>query len=152
MWKNIEWGRLQMAIWRMGSACWITKATDTLRICNSYCCSSATVVARTPLNVTFRVLLCTEENLYIADRVWSVYCTGVFVERFSWIVFNRTVCLQVKPSGHYMYRTVVTICTAQWSLYVPPVQHSAIHVLPTHCIYVFCVDLRTNSHYVPIQH
>ena len=26
-----------------------------------------------------------------------------------------------RPSGHYMYRTVVTICTAQWSLYVPPV-------------------------------
>jgi len=26
------------------------------------------------------------------------------------------------------------------------------HVLPTRCIYVFCVDLRTNSHYFPIQH
>ena len=26
------------------------------------------------------------------------------------------------------------------------------YVLPTHCIYVFCVDLRTNSDYVPIQH
>ena len=26
----------------------------------------------------------------------------------------------VPPSGHYMYRTVVTICTAHWSLYVQP--------------------------------
>ena len=26
------------------------------------------------------------------------------------------------------------------------------HVLPTRRIYVFCVDLRTNSHYFPIQH
>jgi len=26
------------------------------------------------------------------------------------------------------------------------------YVLPTQCIYVFCVDLRTNSHYFPIQH
>ena len=26
----------------------------------------------------------------------------------------------LEPGGHYMYRTVVTICTAQWSLYVPP--------------------------------
>ena len=25
-------------------------------------------------------------------------------------------------------------------------------VLPTHCIYMFCVDLRTNSDYFPIQH
>ena len=35
-----------------------------------------------------------------------------------------TICtaqwsLYVPPSGHYMYRTVVTICTTQWSLYVP---------------------------------
>ena len=27
--------------------------------------------------------------------------------------------LYVPHGGHYMYRTVVTICTAQWSLYVP---------------------------------
>jgi len=27
-----------------------------------------------------------------------------------------------------------------------------IYVLPTQHIYVFCVDLRTNSHYFPIQH
>jgi len=27
-----------------------------------------------------------------------------------------------------------------------------LYVLPTHCIYVFCVDLRTSSHYFPIQH
>jgi len=26
------------------------------------------------------------------------------------------------------------------------------YVLPTHCIYVFCVDLRSNSDYFPIQH
>jgi len=26
------------------------------------------------------------------------------------------------------------------------------HVLPTQFIYVFCVDLRTNSDYFPIQH
>jgi len=26
------------------------------------------------------------------------------------------------------------------------------HVPPTQCIYVFCVDLRTNSDYIPIQH
>jgi hypothetical protein len=26
------------------------------------------------------------------------------------------------------------------------------YVLPTQCIYVFCVDLRTNSDYFAIQH
>jgi hypothetical protein len=38
--------------------------------------------------------------------------------------------------------------TAQWSLYVPP----DLAVPSTQCIYVFCVDLRTNSDYFPIQH
>jgi len=43
----------------------------------------------------------------------------------------------LQPSGHYMYR--------QFTL-------QQFYVLPTHCIYVFCVDLRTNSDYFPIQH
>jgi len=30
------------------------------------------------------------------------------------------------------------------------IQH--LHVLPTQCTDVFCVDLRTNSDYFPIQH
>jgi hypothetical protein len=43
---------------------------------------------------------------------------------------------------------------AQWSLYVCTAMFNIrqFSVLPTHCIYVFCVDLRTNSHYFPIQH
>jgi hypothetical protein len=28
----------------------------------------------------------------------------------------------------------------------------ARYILPTQCIYVFCVDLRTNSDYFPVQH
>ena len=42
----------------------------------------------------------------------------------------------LKPSGHNMYHQINT----------------QLYVLPTHCIYVFCVDLRTNSDYFPIQH
>jgi hypothetical protein len=38
MWKNIvEPDGAQMTIWRMRLACWITNATNTLRICNTYC-------------------------------------------------------------------------------------------------------------------
>jgi len=45
----------------------------------------------------------------------------------------------LKDSGHYIrvYR--------QFNI-------QQFYVLPTHCIYVFCVDLRTNSDYFPIQH
>jgi hypothetical protein len=44
-----------MTVWSMRIACWITKATDTLIICNTYCLSTATVVTRTRLNVTLYV-------------------------------------------------------------------------------------------------
>jgi len=37
----------------MRTACWITKATDTLKLYNTYCFSVATVVARTRLSFTF---------------------------------------------------------------------------------------------------
>jgi hypothetical protein len=39
--------------------------------------------------------------------------------------------------GHYMYR--------QFNI-------QQFYVLHTQCIYVFCLDLRTNSDYFPIQH
>jgi len=75
----------------------------------------------------------------------------------------------LSPTCHYMYRTAVTICTAQRSLYVPHSGHYMYHTqwsiyvplrlkftnstfCPHRYIYVFCVDLRTNSHYFPIQH
>jgi len=41
-----------------------------------------------------------------------------------------------KPSGHYMYHKV---------------KHSQT-LLSAQCIYVVCMDLRTNSDYFPIQH
>jgi len=48
-----------------------------------------------------------------------------------------TICtaqwsLYVPQSGHYMYRTVVTICTAQWSLYVPHGGHYMYHQFNIH--------------------
>ena len=49
----------------------------------------------------------------------------------------RSSVYQVEPSGHYMYH--------QFNI-------KQFYVLPTQCIYVFCVDLRINSDYFPIQH
>jgi hypothetical protein len=44
-----------------------------------------------------------------------------------------------------MYRTVVTMCTTKFNFH-------KFYVLPTQCVYVFCVDLRTSSDYFPTQH
>ena len=40
-------------IWRMRFACWINKATSTLRIYNTYCYSLATIAARTLIDYPF---------------------------------------------------------------------------------------------------
>jgi len=48
-----------------------------------------------------------------------------------------TLINSLKPSGHSMYH--------QFNI-------QQFYVLPTQCIFVFCVDLRTNSGYFPIQH
>jgi hypothetical protein len=59
LWNNVEeCGRDWQAtddsiIWRLRFACWLTKTADTLRMCDMYCSSSATMVARMDLSVTF---------------------------------------------------------------------------------------------------
>jgi hypothetical protein len=67
MWKNtVERGRPQMTIWRMGIVCWITKATHTLTVCNTYCFHTEAMVARTRLNDTF---ICTLPVLFLTRVV-----------------------------------------------------------------------------------
>jgi len=53
----------------------------------------------------------------------------------NWLVFVKRFN-PLQPSGHYMYR--------QFNI-------QQFYVLPTHCIYAFCVDIRTNSNYFPLQ-
>jgi hypothetical protein len=54
--KNlVQPDRPQMTIGRMCVANWLTKATDTRPIYDSYCFSTATMVTRTRLNVTLYV-------------------------------------------------------------------------------------------------
>jgi len=80
MWTNIvEPDRPQMTIRRMRIACWIPKAINTLRICNTYYFSTATMVARTLLNVTFylRCLSCLSVMSACGSRGSSlVQCLG----------------------------------------------------------------------------
>jgi hypothetical protein len=56
MWKNtVDWGRPQIVVWRMHIACWIPKATNTHRLCNTHCFSTATMVAWTRFSVTLHI-------------------------------------------------------------------------------------------------
>ena len=55
---------------------------------------------------------------------------------FERLRYSQGEFANYEPSGYYMYH--------QFNI-------QQFYVLPTQCIYVFCVDLRTNSDYFPIQ-
>jgi hypothetical protein len=67
MWKNlVQPDRPRMALWRVRIACWIPNATKyTLRICNTYCCSTATMVKVMRLNVTLYIHCLTCSSLFL---------------------------------------------------------------------------------------
>ena len=60
--------------------------------------------------------------------------------------FKAQWSLYVPHGGHYMYRTVVTICTARWSLYVPHSGHYMYRTVVTICKASLTF---TNSTFVP---
>ena len=61
----------------------------------------------------------------------------IYIAYWHSALFTVSLFNTLQPSGHYMYRQFNT---------------QQFYVLSKQCIYVFCVDLRTNSDYFPIQH
>ena len=54
--NTVQPDRPHMTIWRMCFACWVSKTIKhTLRVSNTYCFSTATMVTRTRLHVTLSV-------------------------------------------------------------------------------------------------
>jgi hypothetical protein len=60
--------------------------------------------------------------------------TVVMLEKSKCILMYLIYAIHnLKPTGHYTYRLVVTICTAQWSKYVPQSDHYMYHIVVTIC-------------------
>ena len=53
---------------------------------------------------------------------------------------------------------IISLYSIDWLVFITETEcvycavRSTFYVLPTQCIYVFCVDLRTNSDYFTVQH
>ena len=79
------------------------------------------------------------------NRLMSTYATNVILpftpascSAYRKLYVRFVVLLNaVRPSGQYMYHKF---------------NIQQLYVLSTRCIYLVCVDPRTNSDYVPIQH
>ena len=82
----------------------------------------------------------TEDMLHDVTALLLVTCgllTMRDIRAARWVERHPTRTLTLLQStGHYMYH--------QFNI-------QQLYVLPTQCIYVFCVDLRTNSDYFLIQ-
>ena len=61
--------RPHITIWRTRIACWIPKATNTLRQCNTHCFSTATMIVRTRLIVTF---ICTLPDFSVTVSAYNI--------------------------------------------------------------------------------
>ena len=98
-----------------------------------------------------------------ADETFLVHivcvCVYVCVCVCVCVCVGMCMCVWVCPARLKVLSYCTEPFTAQWSLYVPHSGHymyrqfniQQFYILPTQCIYVFCVDLRTNSDYFPIQ-
>ena len=72
----------------------------------------------------------------------------------DWLTGHREVgtgiCIQDRRDSCVEWIDVVGFCSGHYMYRHFNIQQ--FYVLPTQCIYVFCVDLRTNIKYFPIQH
>ena len=68
-----------------------------------------------------------------------------YIRNYTTSRLKRQYCLVNHSAVLILLIPVVTIVTTMFNI-------QQFYVQPTQCIYVFCVDLRTNSDYFPIQH
>jgi hypothetical protein len=138
------------------------------------CCTKVLAHKNNKLQVTYSnkwhynmTVFCPENggSRYISNRLHGVTSQHVTTLKLTimskgYLACESTalyICILLVPRGFENRKQSVKHCAiyadikpskAQWLLYVPPVQHSTIPY-SAQCI---CVDLRTSSDYVPIQH
>jgi len=118
--------------------------TDGLRVKQATLCGC--FYQSVPDNITICRYLCVPPKHFV-----QVHSRGRFW--YGWRLLIRNVWVnRVKLYNTWHWRNyvsfqcpAVTVCTTRFNI-------QQFSVLPTQCIYVFCVVLRTNSYYFPIQH
>jgi hypothetical protein len=87
-------------------------------------------------------------------KLWmGLWWAKHFLKKLSLYSPVVTICtaqwsLYVPSVGHYMYRTVITTCTAQWSLYVPHSCHYTYRAVVTTCTAQCSLYVPPSGHYM----
>ena len=98
-------------------------------------------------------------STYACKAQWSLYVPpGLTFNSSTFCPYSVCMCFvwvweQTGIISLYSTNWMVFITETDWVFIYPPrFNIQQFYVLPTQCMYVFCVDLRTNSDYFPIQH
>ena len=128
----------------------VTMCTTSLTLTNSTFCPHSVFMCfvwiweQTAIislySIDWLVFITETECVYCAVR--STFCPQSVFMCFVWI-WEQTA--------------IISLYSINWLVFITETEcvycavRSAFYVLPTQCIYVFCVDLRTNSDYFPTQ-
>jgi len=148
----------QTAIISLYSIDWVVFVTETECV---YCAvRSIFYVLPTQCIYVFCVDLRTNSD-YFTVQHWLVgFCNwdGVFTARY---VLHSTFCphsVFVCFMWIWEHTAIISLYSINWLVFATEMEcvycavRSTFYVLPTQCVYVFCVDLRTNSDYFTVQH
>jgi hypothetical protein len=89
-----------------------------------------------------------QTNANVAASFGAVKPSGHYMYRPVVTIYTAQWSLYVPPSGHYMYRPVVTIYTAQWSLHVSPSGHYMYRPVVTICTAQWSLYVPHSGHYM----
>jgi len=103
---RIEQCMSPMTIWCMHIACWVTKATDTHTICNTYCFSTATMVYML-LSITFTHALPLLFDPFFSHVVVYAREPSFFVFCFAFRLPNHLHCSSAPFSPHSVQKIFV---------------------------------------------
>jgi len=118
---------------------YILRSAHTLYLCFVWIWEQTAIIS--PYSIDWLVFIPETEYVYCAVR--STFCPHSVFMCFVWI-WQQTAIISL-----YSIKCLVFITETEC---VCCALRSTFYVLPTQCIYVFCVDLRTNSDYFTVQH
>jgi len=142
--------------WRQSSLLWNAKASDGI---TTACCGRVSVLT-----------LCLSFGEARLDPALTSHSNVTNVTVYSPVVTIHTAILTLTNSTfcpHSVFMCfvwlweqtgIISLYSTDWLVFVSETEcvycavRSTFYVLPTQCICVFCVDLRTNSDYLTVQH
>ena len=144
------WNSEQIAVISLYNINWLVCITETECVYCAVRTGSLYIIIRSAHTAVFICSVWISEqtaiiSLYSINWLVCITETECSLRGTDWILKHDSSDT-VQPTGHYMYRTVVTICTAQWSLYVQHSGHDMYRTAVTICTTSLTFTILRSTH------